>query len=106
MIRLNKQNRAYFESFARDRFNSIKNANPELSQNAIIAIMANELQMNKKTLHTRLCRFGIIEIKRKFVNLDKPISRDIYNRKSFIQQFSEHKYLHGVLQMKGVFNDR
>ena len=103
MIRLNKQNRAYFESFARDRFNSLKNANPELSQSAIIHIMANELQMNKKTLHTRLVRFGIIEIKRKFVNLDNAHT-DPYGRKAFIQQFKEYANLHGVLQMKGVYD--
>ena len=100
MIRLNKQNRAYFESFARDRFNSIKNANPELSQNAIIAIMANELQMNKKTLHNRLVKFGIIEIKRK----TGYIENDTYGRKAFIETFKQNANLHGVLQMKGVYD--
>ena len=101
MIRLNKSNRAYFESYARDRFNALKKMNPVLSKNAIISIMAAELQMNKKTLSHRLYKFGIIE-KQKFVNFD---NLDQYGRKSFIQKFQQHAYLHGVLQMKGCFND-
>lgn len=102
MIRLNKYNRAYFESYARDRFNAIQKENPALSKNAIISIMAAELQMNKKTLSYRLYKFGIIE-KTKICNLD---NLDPYGRKSFIQKFQQHAYLHGVLQMKGCCYDR
>ena len=101
MIRLNKHNRAYFETYARNRFNAIQKENPALSKNAIISIMAAELQMNKKTLSHRLYKFGIIE-KQKFVNFD---NLDQYGRKAFIQQFKQNANLHGVLQMKGCFND-
>ena len=100
MIRLNKYNRAYFESYARDRFNAIQKENPALSKNAIISIMAAELQMNKKTLSHRLYKFGIIE-KTKICNFD---NLDQYRRKAFIQKFQQHAYLHGVLQMKGCYD--
>ena len=103
MIRLNKYNRAYFESYARDRFNAIQKENPALSKNAIIEIMAVELQMNKKTLYTRLLNFGIIETEKR--DLDNLENAEPYGRKAFIQQFKQHANLHGVLQMKGFFND-
>ena len=102
MIRLNKRNRAYFESYARDRFTAIKKENPALSKNAIISIMAAELQMNKKTLKTRLLNFGIIEREKR--DLDNLGNADPYGRKSFIQKFQQHAYLHGVLQMKGCYD--
>ena len=105
MIRLNKYNRAYFESYARDRFNAIQKENPALSKNAIIEIMAAELQMNKKTLKTRLYNLGIIDIQKRNVDLDNLENANRYGRKSFIQKFQQHAYLHGVLQMKGCFND-
>ena len=103
MIRLNKHNRAYFETYARNRFNTIKKSNPELSKNAIISIMAVGLQMNKKTLYTRLLNFGIIETEKR--DLGNLKNADPYGRKAFIQQFKQNANLHGVLQMKGCFND-
>ena len=101
MIRLTKKNSVHFENYARDRFNSIKKSNPELSNNAIILIMANELQINKKTLKNRLVKFGIIEIKRKSFNFEN----DTYGRKAFYEKFNKNANLHGVLQMKGCFNE-
>lgn len=100
MIRLTKKNSEDFKIFATDRFNSIKKSNPELSNNSIILIMANELQINKKTLKNRLVKFGIIEIKRKSFNFEN----DTYGRKAFIEKFKQNANLHGVLQMKGCFN--
>lgn len=101
MIRLTKKNSEDFKIFASDRFNSLKNTNPELSNNAIVSIMAKELQMHKKTLHTRLVKFGIIEIKRKSVYFEN----DTYGRKAFNEKFKQNANLHGILQMKGCFND-
>lgn len=101
MIRLTKKNSVHFLNYAKDRFNSIKKSNPELSNNAIISIMAAELQMHKKTLHNRLVKFGIIEIKRKSVYFEN----DTYGRKAFYEKFNKNANLHGILQMKGCFND-